>query len=151
MSGDIVKIVVKVIRMEAIVHSPAKTRLKSKSQAQVNMEQYECERQQLRQKREQLQELRQDLERLRTELQQQQPVNNNRETSRLGSPHRGDGGLQAIQGLMSHLKFPQVDIKVPSFSESVTVNPREFLENVKRYLRYRNVANVHEKMILETT
>lgn len=94
----------------------------------------------------QLQQIQQQLQ----ELQQQQQQNQRNEDRRqvehqvqnenVVVPPQRDYAAEFV-ALIGNVQVNQIDVSIPSFSDENSVNPLEFLDEVERYFRMRQIAN----------
>ncbi|XP_048514938.1 uncharacterized protein LOC125501868 [Athalia rosae] len=55
---------------------------------------------------------------------------------------------QVVSGLVKHLQYLHIDVKVPKFSENG--HPVDFLEDLERYFKYKNVRGDHRLLVIES-
>lgn len=65
-------------------------------------------------------------------------------------PHQYNAaaGEQLLNGLVNHLQYLNINIKVPKFSDNI--NPLEFLNDLEKYFRFKNVRPEHQLVVIES-
>lgn len=97
--------------------------------------------------------LRAEIEALRIELEREKTKHQPQQTE---SRSAGIDALsqnvanRALLGLLGHFQSMNVEVSVPKFSDSGFKNPHEFIEDVERYFRCKNIRNDQKLIVLET-
>lgn len=109
----------------------------------------EEDRESLNRLREELEQMRRDLEALRTvNIQQQQEHQNVRHQN--GHDERETQvNIEEIATIISNVQNFNLDIKVPKFKDELNSNPMEFLEELEKYFKIKNIKDDRKILIVE--
>lgn len=124
--------------------------------AQVTREELDNEWKRLREFQRQIDEQRAVLETTRRQMQQQHAANlaqahamNQQANSAVGeNPADRVPHAQVLDGLVNHLQYLQINMPVPKFSENS--NPMNFIDELDRYFKFKNVREEHKLLVVES-
>lgn len=107
---------------------------------------------QVREERRKLEEERRAFERSQQIEQQNIQSANDREIppNNHNAPNQRDNGIggQIVDGLVNHLQYLHINIEIPKFCEGK--NPQEFIEDIERYFKFKNVRPEHQMLVIES-
>lgn len=157
----------------SLAHSPLRTR-SGRTRENANIEvgvasdedESDVELINIRAERERLELLRVELENLRDTIIRGQVDNQNnarassntRERNQLlserlddrnGVGHTTPNNNIMVSDLVGHLQYLHIDIRTPKFVHEGQCNPKEFLEDVDKYFRFRAVKDEHRLVVVE--
>lgn len=101
--------------------------------------------------RQRLVEERIELERMRNSLRinplpQQQEIDRNQPQIQPANDNNATNG-ELVNGLVTHFQNLQINLNLPKFNEDH--NPLEYLEEVERYFKLKNIRNEHKLALIE--
>lgn len=91
---------------------------------------FEAERADLDRQRRELEQLRNELK-TREDAQQQKGTNQGQRST----------SAEEITAIISNVQNFQIDLKIPKFRDQLDRNPLEFLEEVERFFKIKNISN----------
>lgn len=106
--------------------------------AQARLEQEKAQLEQLR-----LEQLQNEEARRRAEDQ-----NNEARIVRENARARDDAGDRLVDGLVNHFQYLNVNVKIPKFTDES--NPKAFIDDVERYLKYKNIHINHQMFVIDS-
>lgn len=95
-----------------------------------------------------------ELERMRVQLEQRERELNRGQVHAMQAPVNDGNGVnqqrdfaQNLGIMLNNLQLGDREIKVPKFENELEKNPKEFLEDIERYFRVKNINTEVRKLI----
>jgi len=110
----------------------------------------EEERENLNKLREELEQMRRDLEAMRmVNIQQQQHQNVLHQNVHDNGREQNHVNIEEVATMISNVQNFNLDIKMPKMKDELTSNPMEFLEELEKYFKIKNVKEDRKILIVE--